>query len=292
MYEDKTVSELLEIYRNGSPREKTLAMNQIVMGNDNLIIHIINKFFFSYKSKHMEDMRQEGREALFRHVVNYDETRGKFSTYITPYIIDAIKNYVCSMHEISTHYASQLKRYHKALAALSQRSIENPTLGDIADEMEVGLDAAQRVMEIAQHLNPISLEGDEKDKELTSAYSSSPDAVYEQKEFHERIGKAIASLSEAERTVIKLSYFSDKSGKEVPLADIASTMGKDVSAVRRLKNLALRKLQESPYLADFSASKQRRKLEDYAEGLQISFAIPASVVDCNISIALSLEDDE
>lgn len=291
-YESMSTAELVEVYKTGSGREKDLAIELIIVKNDNLVLHIINTWFPSYAHSYIEDMRQEGRQAIFLHAADFDPEKGMFSTFITPYIKDAIKMYICGVHGISTHYSAQIKRYRKAIRALEQRGIENPTFGDIAEEMGVGLDAVQRVYEVATRMNPISIEGDDKDKELCSAFTHSPDALYEQEEFKNTIADAINSLPEDERAVIRESFFSDNNKKEATLIDVAHKLGSDVSTVRRLKNRALRRLQDCRQLSDYSVSRKRRQIDDFSQTLAISFSLPTEVVEANIDLALTLSNDD
>lgn len=290
-YESMSTAELVEIYKTGSDREKDLAIELVIEKNDNLVLHIINTWFPSYAHNYIEDMRQEGRQAIFLHAADFDPERGMFSTFITPYIKDAIKMYICGIHGISTHYSAQIKRYRKAIRALEQRGIENPTFGDIAEEMGVGLDAVQRVFEVATHMNPISIEGDEKDKELCSAFTSSPDTIYEREELKKTIADAVNSLPEDERAVILESFFSDDGGKNATLIDVANKLGSDVSTVRRLKNRALRRLQDCQQLSDYSVSRKRRQIDEFSQTLHISFTLPAEVISADIDMALSLEGE-
>lgn len=285
------VSELMDVYRNGSPRESEMAMELIITQNEPLIVSIINKYYRSYIHCYMDDMLQEGRQAIFEHVVDFDPDRGAFSTFVTPYIIDAIKTYICSVHGISSHYASQIKRYNNAVAALAAAGNKNPSFSAIAEKMGVGVDAVQRAHNMSTKMNPVSIDGDEKERELASPLKSSPEQVVEQEERKSTIARALQELTPFERSVIVETYFNDD-GKETPLRDVADTLGSDVSTVRRAKNLALRKLQESAVLSDYSPSRKRRELEDYAEGLVVSFILPEEAVAANVEIALSIEDYE
>lgn len=286
-----SIEELVRVLNEGTPWQQKEAMDTILATNDSLIISLINKHFPSYRYSYMEDMCQEGRIALFEHAKDFNPEKGRFSTFIAPYIIDAVKNYICSLHEISTHYVGQMKRYRKAIEALRARGIDNPTFGQIAEEMHVGLDAVQRVHEISMNFNPISIEGDEKDKELSSPYESTPDAICEQNEFREQILNAVSSLPLDERRVVRETFFADSGERELPTAVVAANLGMDISEVRRLKNLAMRRLRNNLQRHDFTESEGRRELESFANSMVISFALPAEAVEANIDIALTLSDD-
>lgn len=291
-YDHWTNEALVELAKNGTPKERSEAMEAIVEKNDNLILHLIGRFFSSYKHSYADDMRQEGRTAIFEQATRYDPKRGTFSTFISPYIIDAIKLYICQVHGISTHYSSQIKRYRKAVEALQARGIEKPTYGDIAEEMHVGIDAVQRVHDVCCRVNAVSIEGDNKDRELCSPYETTPDAICERDDLCDRIAKAIHELPVDQRNVINESFFRSSDNKETPLADVAKALGLDVSTVRRLKNLALRRLEQSQWLNDFDNSTQRRQIDDFGQSLTITFTMPAELVEANVNIALSLAPDE
>lgn len=286
-----SIEELVRVLNEGTPWQQKEAMDVILATNDSLVISLINKHFPSYRYSHMEDMCQEGRIALFEHAKNFDPEKGRFSTFIAPYVIDAVKNYICSLHEISTHYVGQLKRYRKAIEALRARGIDNPTFGQIAEEMHVGLDAVQRVHEISLNFNPISIEGDEKDKELSSPYDATPDAICEQNEFREQIRNAVGSLPVDERRVIRETFFSDSAERELSLAAVADKLGMDIGEVRRLKNLAMRRLRNNLQHHDFTESEGRRELESFANSMVISFALPAEAIETSIDIALTFSDE-
>jgi len=288
----QSTNGLIDIIQTGTEREKTLAMELLIEKNDNLVLHIINKYFPSYRHSYMEDMRQEGRIAMYEHAERFDPERGTFSTYITPYIIDAIKTYICGVHGITTHYSSQLKKCNKAIATLHQDGVDDPTFADIAEEMGIGVDAVKRVFEIANNLNHASIEGDGKDREICTPYSSSPDAILERQSTDEAVHTAVESLEDpAERAVIKAMFFSDPSGKTASLADVAKKLGMDVSTVRRLKNLALRRLEHASTLKDYSPTAQRRELAAFADTLSITFTLPDDVVSASVDLALTIGDE-
>jgi len=85
---------------------------------------------------------------------------------------------------ITPHYAAPNQAAQaRPLKKLGREGIDNPTLDMLAEEMGVGVDAVQRAYELSCQVNPISIEGDEKDKNICDSYRNSPDAIYERKEF-------------------------------------------------------------------------------------------------------------
>lgn len=290
-FDSMDTAELVEIYKEDPmSRDAAKAMEAIIKNNDNLVLHIINRYFSSYRHNYMEDMRQEGRMAMYQYAAKYDSAKGRFSTFITPYIIDAIKTYICEVHGISTHYSGQIKKYNRAVESLKQAGLDDPTFGDIAEEMGVGIDAVQRVHEMAGAMNHASIEGDGKDRELCSPFNASPEALLEKQCVVESVGRAVAQLPDNERAVIMEAFFSDSGNKEVPLTEVAARLGMDVSTVRRLKNKALRRMESSTFLRDFNVTRKRRELEDYADTLGVTFALSGETVSANVEIALNLAE--
>ena len=284
------IEDMVNLCKTGTPYQKELAMEQIIINNDNLIRSTIKRYYSSYRHNYAEDMLQEGRRAILEHALDFDAAKGTFSTFIVPYIKDAIKLYICELHGLTTHYASQIKKYNKAIDALKATGVENPMFGEIAEKMGVGIDAVKRVHDMSAHMNAVSIEGDGKDKELYSdPYTTTPEVMAEVKDTKDTLHAAIAELPEKERQVITACFFAED--KELSLAVVAKLLGMDVSEVRRLKNRALRHLKESSRLMDYDITSKRRALEDFADSIEISFDLPRDMVEADINIALTIDED-
>ena len=289
--------ELLKIYHNATEKEQSKIMEAIVIANDRLILHIIGKYYSSYRHNYMEDMVQQGRMAIFLYAPHFDfnkinQKTGKpyrFSTFISPYILDAIKSFVCDTHNISPHYAVQLKKFNKALEKLRANGIENPTISDIAEEMGVGIDAVQKAFNISSRLNIISIDGDEKEKRLSDPYIGSPDYIVEQQELHDAVHKAIMNLTEEQRRVVYATFFSEER-KEASLVDVSHKLNMDIVRVRRILNQAKRALSSCKELRYLGPSQEMSELEDYTNSFVIEFVLPSSAVEANLEIAMSIDD--
>ena len=283
--------KLLEIYHHASEKEQAMIMEWVVANNERLILHVINRHYSSYRHNHLEDMMQQGRMALFTNAPLFDTEKSySFSTFITPYILDAIKTYICEVHDISPHYAVQMKKYQRALERLKVMGIETPTMDQIANEMGVGLDAAQKVYNISCRLNTLSIDGDEKDRSMEDPYTESPDKIFETKEFKESVQRAINRLSPDQQAVIRETYFSDEK-KDASMNTVSRRLGMDVSRVRRLLNQAKRDLLYAPELRDYTMSRMQMDLEDYTDSLMIDFVLPSDAIEANLDIAMTIDLD-
>lgn len=296
-----STEDLVRLLRNGSDREQQYAMEAIVVNNEKLVSHLIKKYYPSYRHNYMEDLMNVGREALFLHAPDFDPDlinpdSGKpyrFSTYITPYIINALKLSTCDVHGITPHYAAQIKRLKRAIEKLSREGIDNPTLDMLAEEMGVGVDAVQRAYELSCQVNPISIEGDEKDKSICDSYRNSPDVIYERKEFVEAVERAVKKLPPDEYKVVECSYLSSSDAKEVPLTVVARKLGMDITTVRRLKNMAMRRLQQDKSLKAYVNGRSRYQgMDDFIESMEINFVISDASVNMNLDIAMGIDSGD
>lgn len=284
-------TDLLSVYQRATESEQAAIMEWVVANNERLVLHVINRHYSSYRHNHLDDMMQQGRMALFTNAPKFDPAKNySFSTFITPYILDAIKTYICEVHDISPHYAVQFKKYMRARERLRKAGFENPTMDQIANEMGVGLDAVQKVFGIANRMNPISIEGDEKDKRLSDPYTDSPDKIVENQEFKRDIQRAINRLPKDQQDVVRATFFSDDR-KDASLIAVSQMLGMDVSRVRKLLNKSRRELQYVPELRGYNMSREQRDLEDYTDSLMIDFVLPADAVEANLDIAMSLDLD-
>lgn len=286
--ETMKMPELIARYKLGTEAERALIVTKVIMDNDKLITHLLKKHFPSYIKGHYDDMCQEGRIAISQHFADFQPEKGKFSTYISTYILEAFKWYICSLHGISSHYFTQLKRLNQAIAELNARGYKDITADLIAEEMGVGLDAVLAVMAIRDRINHISIEGDEKEKTLFSGEILGPEEQFERDEEVEALRSAVRRLPPKERRVIIASYLNEEE-RELPLRDVSRKLDMDVTTVRRLKNRALRQLKRDDILTGHFGGSRDCEVSDFADALTIDFVISRSTVDENLEIAFDID---
>lgn len=270
-------------------------LNQwIVSKNERLIVKYIRRYYATYIKNHMDDMMQCGRMAMLEKSGSYSfYKRGKdglpyhFSTYITSYIVNALKEYLCQHAELTQHYVGRYKKLNQTLEHLANIGIENPTLEEIAKVMGVGIAAVQEALSVKAHLNPVSIEGDEKDKNLSDPYTTSPEYLFERTEMEEEIHDAIKQLSDDQRKVVEAIYFSGDSNRTFP--EVSRMLNMDVVRVRRLHNQAKREMEYSLSVLGYSSSAKRRALENAADSLDIEFVLSADAVEANLELAMSAD---
>lgn len=280
--------DLIELYKEGSDAERAMVTTKVITDNDKLITHLLKKHFPSYIKGHYEDMCQEARIAIAQNFARFDPDKGKFSTYISTYILAAFKWYICELHGISSHYFTQVKRYNQAVSALTAKGCSPITVDMIADEMGVGADAVLAVADVIDRMNNISIEGDEKERSLTDTFVMSPEEYCEQNEAKDILFQALGRLSDKERQVIITTYLNEKE-IELPLREVARKLGMDVQHVRRYKNRALRQLAQDDALIRITGGIRDSEVRDFADSLTIEFTVPKVQIEQNLEIAMEIE---
>ena len=193
---------------NNGDRE---ARGEIINGNLKLVLSVLKKF--KNAEFPIDDLFQIGCIGLTKAVDNFDLERGvKFSTYAVPMIIGEIRRYIRDNKELRVS-RSLRKLAYRALQVkekLQEKNKEEPTLEEVAAEMDVPREKIVRALEATR--TPVSLfkpvfesEGDNLLllDQLGNAVESS---------WIEKIDlkQALNRLSPREQLTIKLKFYEGK----------------------------------------------------------------------------------
>ena len=282
------IEELVQQYHNSAPGDQESILEKVLKDNEHLVKHLMYKHYPSYVKSHGEDMLQEANIAIIRHFSSFDPEKGRFSTYMGVYIMEAFKWYVCGLHNITSHYFTQYKKYKNARENLIRRGVTKITADVLAEEMGCGIDAVFTAVNIANYMNSDSIEGDEREKSL-SCYGQDVDPVSacEDNERKEALLAALGRLSKFEQEVVSLTYLNDE--KELSLKEVSTRLGTDVAAVRRARNKALRQLSADPELIDVLGGERDQELRHAADEIVIEFSVSKESIDGNLAIALDID---
>jgi len=101
----------------------------------------------------------------------------------------------------------------------------------------------------------------------------------------------VKRLPPDEYRVIERSYLSSSDAKEVPLTVVAKELDMDITTVRRLKNMAMRRLQQDKALKAYANGRSRfQSMDDFIENMEINFIISDASVNMNLDIAMGLDN--
>ena len=239
------------------------AKKRLVEANLRLVIHVARR----YKGFEMDlmDLIQEGNLGLLHAVDKYDYRKGyKFSTYAIWWIRQAITRALTEqvqMIRVPLYKMEMIKRLTKARQSLEQGLEKEPTLEDLAEQMEVDVEQVTDLLMMIQAQDPLSLDirrrvGDDEiplSDLLEDDQLNSPERIVIAQTLEVLIRELLNDLTSRERSVIRLRYGLDD-GHEHTLNEVGRKLGLSHEAVRQIEYRALKKLDPL---------SRKRKLEEF-----------------------------
>jgi len=232
--------------REGDPKAK----DHLVRANLRFVVSIAKRY--ANQGIPIEDLINEGNIGLIKAAERFDVDRGfKFISYAVWWIRQAMLQSLSQNSRIvrlPLNRAGVLYRIGKATRELDQELERVPTVEEIAARIEVPVDEVLSTMRIPNtHVSLDDTLSDDAEDHSYMEYLEDENAV--QPDVHayvsalsEDLDKALATLTERERTIMTL-YYGLGGAEPMTLEDIGKRIGLTRERIRQIKEQAIERLR-------------------------------------------------
>jgi RNA polymerase primary sigma factor len=248
-------ADLLELARRSRAGDEQ-ARKRIILANLRLVVHVAR----GYRNRGLPllDLIEEGNLGLIHAVDRFEPERGwRFSTYAAIWIRQSILRAIAEQSRavrIPVQMFQQVNRFVRAERTLRAALRRDPTIDEVARELEISTARAERLQGLLAGLRSLD-EGSSMEafEQLTADAAGEPplsvERLVELQLEHEKIDRLLRTLTQREEQLLRIRYgFYD--GVARTLAQTGEHFGLTRERVRQIEARALDKLRRAIEMQD------------------------------------------
>ncbi|MFA6582784.1 MAG: sigma-70 family RNA polymerase sigma factor [Elusimicrobiaceae bacterium] len=249
---DISREEMHELWKRAKRGDRR-AKKRIMELNLRLVIPTAKKYF--RPGTELMDLIEEGNLGLLHAIDKFDPKKGyRFSTYATYWIEQYIRRAVeeqTGTIRIPPHAWESLRQWLKQWDVLHGQLGRDPTLSEMANEMQWSARQVKAVMEASEAAKGIGslgapINGDDDaltiEDTLVDTQHGSPDEALSVLKTHDEFNHALTQIGERERSILEYRY--GLTGKKpMTLEEIGKTLSLSRERVRQIEERAVLRLR-------------------------------------------------
>jgi len=244
-----TVEEEVELAQRIRKGDRT-ALEKLTRANLRFVVSVAKQY--QNQGLSLPDLINEGNLGLIKAAEKFDETRGfKFISYAVWWIRQSILQALAEQSRIvrlPLNQVGSLNKINKAFSKFEQENERVPSTEELADILEIAKEKIADTLRVSgRHVSVDApfIEGEDNSllDVLVNSDSPNADRALINESLAREIERALATLTERERDIIKL--FFGIGVQEMTLEEIGEKFGLTRERVRQIKEKAIRRLRHT-----------------------------------------------